>query len=128
MKELAFTSNFSVMTNLPSIKLADKLVGFAYEGLNTTFHFRRFGGKMILPSNRPLLLETKGQTRKYKVIARKGSYHGITLATTFATGLEKYHGMFGPAMDGFVHIPAPNPYRYDGQLKVGGDCWLQAAL
>ena len=37
MKDLAFTSNFSGMTNLPSIQLADKLAGFAYEGLNTTF-------------------------------------------------------------------------------------------
>ena len=27
--------------------------------------------------------------------------------------------MFGPAMDGFVHIPAPNPYRYEGELKAG---------
>ncbi len=61
----------------------------------------------------------KGKPGKYKVIARKGSYHGVTLAATFATGLEKYHSMFGPAMDGFVHIPAPNPYRYEGILKDG---------
>lgn len=27
--------------------------------------------------------------------------------------------MFGPSPDGFVHIPAPNPYRYDGQVKDG---------
>jgi adenosylmethionine-8-amino-7-oxononanoate aminotransferase len=31
--------------------------------------------------------------------------------------LEKYHTMFGPAVEGFVHIPAPNPYRYEGELK-----------
>jgi adenosylmethionine-8-amino-7-oxononanoate aminotransferase len=61
----------------------------------------------------------KGKSGKYKVIARKGSYHGVTLAGTFATGLEKYHTMFGPAVEGFVHIPAPNPYRYDGELKTG---------
>ena len=36
MKDLAFSSNCSGMTNLPSITLADKLAGFAYEGLNTT--------------------------------------------------------------------------------------------
>jgi adenosylmethionine-8-amino-7-oxononanoate aminotransferase len=53
------------------------------------------------------------------VIARRGSYHGVTLAATFATGLEKYQTMFGPAMDGFVHIPAPNPYRYEGDIKSG---------
>jgi adenosylmethionine-8-amino-7-oxononanoate aminotransferase len=41
------------------------------------------------------------------------------MSATFATGLEKYHTMFGPAVDGFVHIPAPNPYRYEGDVKAG---------
>src|SRR5688572_22488353 len=68
-----------------------------------------------------------GKPGKYKVIARKSAYHGVTLAATFATGLEKYHTMFGPAMDGFVHIPAPNPYRYEGQLKSGESIGQAAA-
>jgi len=61
----------------------------------------------------------KGKHGKYKVIARRGAYHGVTLAGTFATGLEKYHTMFGPPVEGFVHIPAPNPYRYEGEQKEG---------
>ena len=120
MKELAFTSNFSGMTSLPSIQLADKLAGFAYEGLNTTFFTS--GGSEANDSafkTARYYWKRKGKPGKYKVIARKGAYHGITLAATFATGLEKYQTMFGPAMDGFVHIPAPNSYRYDGNLKAG---------
>lgn len=120
MKELAFTSNFSGMTNLPSIQLADKLAGFAYEGLNTTLFTS--GGSEANDSafkTARYYWKRKGKPGKYKVIARKGAYHGVTLSTTFATGLEKYHTMFGPAPDGFVHIPAPNPYRYDGQMKDG---------
>lgn len=120
MKELAFTSNFSGMTNLPSIMLADKLAGFAYEGLNTTMFTS--GGSEANDSafkTARYYWKRKGKPSKYKVIARRGSYHGITLAATFATGLEKYQTMFGPAVDGFVHIPAPNPYRYEGQLKAG---------
>lgn len=120
MMNLAFTSNFSGMTNLPSIQLADKLAGFAYEGLNTTMFTS--GGSEANDSafkTARYYWKRKGKPGKYKVIARKGSYHGITLAATFATGLEKYHSMFGPAMDGFVHIPAPNPYRYEGILKAG---------
>jgi adenosylmethionine-8-amino-7-oxononanoate aminotransferase len=27
--------------------------------------------------------------------------------------------MFGPAVEGFLHIPAPNPYRFEGDLKPG---------
>ena len=97
MKELAFTSNFSGMTNLPSIKLADKLAGFAYAGLNTTFFAS--GGSEANDSafkTARYYWKRKGKPTKYKVIARKGSYHGVTLSTTFATGLEKYHTMFGP--------------------------------
>lgn len=120
MKELAFTSNFSGMTNLPSIQLADKLAGFAYEGLNTTL-FTSGGSEANDSAFKTARYYWKriGKPGKYKVIARKGAYHGVTLSTTFATGLEKYHTMFGPSPDGFVHIPAPNPYRYDGQMKDG---------
>src|SRR5512140_166681 len=120
MKKLAFTSGFSGMTNLPSIQLADKLAGFAYEGLNTTMFTS--GGSESNDSafkTARYYWKRKGQPGKYKVIARKGAYHGVTLAGTFATGLEKYHTMFGPAIEGFVHIPAPNPYRYEGELKPG---------
>jgi adenosylmethionine-8-amino-7-oxononanoate aminotransferase len=120
MKKLAFTSGFSGMTNLPSIQLADKLAGFAYEGLNTTMFTS--GGSEANDSafkTARYYWKRKGKPGKYKVIARKGSYHGVTLAGTFATGLEKYHTMFGPAVDGFVHIPAPYPYRFEGELKTG---------
>jgi putrescine---pyruvate transaminase len=120
MKELAFTSNFSGMTNLPSIKLAEKLAGFAYAGLNTT-HFTSGGSESNDSAFKTARYywKRKGKPTKYKVIARKGAYHGVTLSTTFATGLEKYHTMFGPAPEGFVHIPAPNPYRFEGELKSG---------
>ena len=120
MKKMAFTSNFAGMTNLPSIELADKLAGFAYEGLNTTFFAS--GGSEANDSafkTARYYWKRKGKPEKVKVIARKGSYHGVTMYATFATGLEKYHTMFGPAVPGFLHIPAPNPYRYDGDIKPG---------
>lgn len=120
MMNLAFTSNFSGMTNLPSIQLAEKLAGFAYEGLNSTFFTS--GGSEANDSafkTARYYWKRKGKPTKYKVIARKGAYHGVTMSATFATGLEKYHTMFGPAVDGFTHIPAPNPYRYEGDIKPG---------
>jgi adenosylmethionine-8-amino-7-oxononanoate aminotransferase len=128
MKALAFTSNFSGMTNLPSIQLAEKLAGFAYEGLNTTLFTS--GGSESNDSafkTARYYWKRKGKPTKYKVIARKGSYHGVTLAATFATGLEKYQTMFGPAMDGFLHIPAPNPYRFEGDIQPGESIGQAAA-
>jgi putrescine aminotransferase len=120
MKKLAFTSNFSGMTNLPSTLLANKLAGFAYEGLNTT-HFTSGGSESNDSAFKTARYywKRKGMPGKYKIIARKGAYHGVTLFATFATGLEKYHTMFGPAVEGFIHIPAPNPYRFEGELKSG---------
>ncbi len=120
MKKMAFTSNFAGMTNLPSIQLAEKLAGFGYKNLNTTFFTS--GGSEANDSafkTARYYWKRKGKPGKYKVIARKGAYHGITLATTFATGLEKYQTMFGPAMEGFIHIPAPNTYRFEGDQKAG---------
>jgi adenosylmethionine-8-amino-7-oxononanoate aminotransferase len=120
MKQMAFTSNFAGMTNLPSIQLADKLAGFAYEGLNTTFFAS--GGSEANDSafkTARYYWKRKGQPGKTRFIARKGSYHGVTMFATFATGLEKYHTMFGPAPEGLIHIPAPNPYRYEGQIRPG---------
>jgi adenosylmethionine-8-amino-7-oxononanoate aminotransferase len=120
MKKLAFTSGFSGMTNLPSIQLADKLAGFAYEGLNTTMFTS--GGSESNDSafkTARYYWKRKGKPGKYKVIARKGAYHGVTLAATFATGLEKYHTKYGPAVEGFVQIPAPYPYRFEGELRAG---------
>jgi adenosylmethionine-8-amino-7-oxononanoate aminotransferase len=128
MKALAFTSNFAGMTNLPSIELASKLAGFAYTGLNSTFFTS--GGSEANDSafkTARYFWKRKGKPTKIKVIARKGSYHGVTLYSTFATGLEKYHTMFGPAVEGFVHIPAPNPYRYEGSLKPGESIGQAAA-
>lgn len=120
MKQMAFTSNFAGMTNLPSILLADKLAGFAYEGLNTTFFAS--GGSEANDSafkTARYYWKRKGKPGKTKIIARKGAYHGVTMYATFATGLEKYHTMFGPAIPDFIHLPAPNPYRFEGELKPG---------
>ncbi|MGL4649412.1 MAG: aspartate aminotransferase family protein, partial [Caldilineaceae bacterium] len=51
--------------------------------------------------------------------ARKYAYHGITVAATAATGIARYQTMFGPMAPGFLHIPAPHPYRYEGDQRDG---------
>ncbi len=120
MKSMSYTSNFSGMTNIPSTLLADKLAGYAYPGLNTTF-FTAGGSESNDSAFKTVRYywKRRGKPGKFKIIARKGAYHGITLAATFATGIERYHTMFGPAMPEFLHISAPNPYRYDGEVRTG---------
>jgi putrescine aminotransferase len=120
MKTMSYTSNFSGMTNVPSTLLADKLAGYAYPALNTTF-FASGGSEANDSAFKTVRYywKRKGQPGKVKIIARRGAYHGITLASTFATGIARYHAMFGPPMPEFVHIPAPYPYRYEGDLRPG---------
>ena len=120
MKKLAFTSNFAGMTNLPSIELAQKLSGFAYPNLHATF-FASGGSEANDSAFKTARYYWKrmGKPGKVKFIARTKAYHGITFAATFATGIERYQAMFGPAVPGFLHVPAPYPYRFEAPLREG---------
>lgn len=128
MKKLAFTSNFTGMTNVPATQLADKLSGYAYDGLKTTF-FTSGGSESNDSAFKTARYYWKrvGKPDKVKIIARKQAYHGITMATTFATGIERYHKMFGPSLPGFVHVPAPYVYRFEGDVRDGETLGLAAA-
>ena len=118
MSKLAYTSNFAGMTNLPSIELAQKLSGFAYPNLHATF-FASGGSEANDSAFKTARYYWKrmGKPGKYKIIARSRAYHGITFAATFATGIERYHTMFGPAVPGFLHVAAPYPYRFEAPLR-----------
>ncbi|MBI5878609.1 MAG: aspartate aminotransferase family protein [Chloroflexi bacterium] len=120
MLNMAYTSNYVGMSNRPSIELAARLAGYAHPTLNHTF-FTSGGSEANDSAFKTARYYWKrmGKKDKYKVIARKSAYHGITLAATFATGVSRYHEMFGPAIPGFIHVPAPYPYRYEGDMKPG---------
>lgn len=54
----------------------------------------------------------KGFSKRYKIIARRGSYHGMTYGAMSLTATrEEQH--FGPFMYGVSHVPHPNRYRSD---------------
>jgi len=47
--------------------------------------------------------EINGETKRYKIITLKHSFHGRTITTVKATGQEAMHNYFGPFPDGFVY-------------------------
>ena len=57
-----------------------------------------------------------GEGGKYKIISRKGSYHGALGITTWLGG-RGGRSDFEPAPPGMLYAPHPNPYR----SEVGGD-------
>jgi adenosylmethionine-8-amino-7-oxononanoate aminotransferase len=60
-----------------------------------------------------------GKPNKVKIIARQDAYHGVTLAAMSATGIAPYWTMFEPRVPNFLHIPAPYPYRFEGDVRSG---------
>ena len=58
----------------------------------------------------------RGFPRRYKVIARRGSYHGMTHGAMSLTA-SREEKWFGPFMYGVSSVPAPNHYRNDFGLK-----------
>src|SRR4029079_14313402 len=106
--------------NVPAIRLADKLAGFAYPSLNSTF-FTSGGAESNESAFKTVrhYWKRKGKPNKTKIIARTYAYHGITLAAMSATALKAYWTMFEPRVPGFLHIPTPHPYRFEGDIKDG---------
>ncbi len=120
MLDLSYTSGFAGMSNPPSAMLADKLAGFFRPNMNFTY-FTSGGSEASDTSFKTARFYWRqlGKPSKTKIISRLNGYHGITMAAMSATGISKYHTMFGPLVDGFIHVPDPNPYRYVGDLRAG---------
>ncbi len=115
---LAFFSGYAGASNLPAIELAEKLAGFAYPDLQTTF-FASGGAEANESAFKTARYywKQRGKPDKVKVIARQDAYHGVTLAAMSATGITPYWPMFEPRVPGFLHIPAPYPYRFEGDVR-----------
>ncbi|MFN8491239.1 MAG: aspartate aminotransferase family protein [Caldilineaceae bacterium] len=120
MSTLAYCSSYVGSGNVPAIRLAEKLAGFAYPNLNATF-FTSGGAESNESAFKTVrhYWKRKGKPNKTKIIARTYAYHGITLAAMSATALKAYWTMFEPRVPGFLHIPAPHPYRFEGDVKEG---------
>lgn len=120
MSTLAYCSSYAGSSNIPAIQLADRLAGFAYPSLNTTF-FTSGGAESNESAFKTVRHYWKrlGKPNKVKVIARSFGYHGITLAAMSATGLSVYWPMFEPRVPNFLHIDSPYPYRFAHALQPG---------
>jgi putrescine---pyruvate transaminase len=113
MSTLAFHSAYAGGTNEPAIRLAERLSELVYPSINT-FFFTSGGAEASETSFKTARFYWKalGKPDKIKVISRRRAYHGLTLAAMSATGLQAFWPMFEPRTPGFLHIDAPDPYRF----------------
>ena len=113
MRELAWFSSFEGYTNLPSIELAERLVGLlAPEGMARIF-FTGSGSESVETALKIArqYWRLKGQPGRYKILSRRRAYHGVTFGAMSASGVTANRTMFEPLVPGFRHGPAPYCYR-----------------
>src|SRR6187401_396253 len=123
MGTLAFSSAYAGGTNERAIELAEKLSALVYPSINT-FFFTSGGAESSETSFKTARFYWKalGKPDKIKIISRHRAYHGLTLAAMSATGLPAFWPMFEPRTPGFLHIEAPDPYRFahtDRNVSLG---------
>ena len=112
METLSWFSCFEGYTNLPSIDLAERLVGMLKpEGMDKVF-FSGSGSEAVETALKIVrqYWKLKGKAEKYKIVARNRAYHGVTFGAMSATGMAANRAMFEPLLPGFLHAPCPDPY------------------
>jgi adenosylmethionine-8-amino-7-oxononanoate aminotransferase len=119
MSTLAFNNNYVGFANVPSARLAEKLIELAYPNLNAVY-FTTAGAESNESAFKTARFFWKllGKPDKIKIISRRWGYHGVTMAAASATGLPAYHRMFAPLVPNFVQTTAP--YRFRCELEEGG--------
>ena len=103
MKQLEFFPNFADTFTLPLIKLAKKLKEITPGELSVSF-FINSGSEANETAIKMAkqYFWNKGKKRKYKILARRYSYHATTLGGISATGIPWFREYFEPLLPGFI--------------------------
>jgi adenosylmethionine-8-amino-7-oxononanoate aminotransferase len=117
--KLAYVSS-AAYTSVPAVQLAETLAQKTPGDLQRVFFSS--GGSEAVETAIKIAKQTqvlRGYPKRYKIIARRGSYHGMTYgAMSLTTGNRaQQERFFGPLMDGVYHVPSPNRYRNDFGLE-----------
>jgi adenosylmethionine-8-amino-7-oxononanoate aminotransferase len=125
MRKLAFSNSYVGYANVPSIRLAEKLMALVYPNMQAVL-FCNSGSEAVEVAIKiaRYFWYLEGKPDKNKIIARKEAYHGGTLGATAATGLPPFWQGFGPLPPNFVRVDTCYPYRHTGGK---GECDLSCA-
>src|SRR5215471_3673135 len=120
MRELPFSSAYGAFGHAPGSLLAAKLAELAPGDLGVTY-FASGGAEANDSAFKVARLywSLRGRPEKVNIVARMSGYHGLTYGATSATGLPMFWEGIGPLAPGFLHAPAPHPYRYEGEGAPG---------
>ena len=110
MRRLGYASNFFGRTTQEALDLSETLARITPDGIDRFFFTT--GGSDAIDTALKLIRHANvlaGQPEKMTVIARRDSYHGMTMGGTTATGVSALRGV-GPLLPGVVHIGQPGSY------------------
>ena len=96
----------------PAVRLAAKLAEIAPENLSVSFLVNdgSEANEAAIKLARSYYW-AKGEKNRFKVIFRRGSYHGATLGALSATGLAGTREPYEPLLPGFTHAMPAHCYR-----------------
>jgi 4-aminobutyrate--pyruvate transaminase len=112
MLKLPVYHNIVASSNLPAIALCDKLVEITPAAMSKIFLVNSGSEandtvvKLVWYYNNAL-----GRPEKKKILSRRGSYHGSTVAAASLTGLDVAHMDFDVPLDRFVAVDGPDMYH-----------------
>ena len=113
-------------TTTPAVKLAEKLAELTPGDLSRVFFVS--GGSEAVETAIKIAKQVqamRGFPKRYKIIARRRSYHGMTYGAMSVTATRN-ETWFGPFMYGVYHVPHPDRYRSDFGVE-GEEADLMAA-
>jgi L-2,4-diaminobutyrate transaminase len=130
-RKLSYYHAFSSMATEPSIRLADRLIRLAPEGISKVF----FGnsGSDANDTNVKLIWyynNLRGKPDKVKIISRRNGYHGVTVAAASLSGLPLLHEAWHLPIPEAKHTACPDLYRGkpDGMAELDYSQQLAAEL
>ena len=118
MDKLAFFPNYHDSFTVPQIKLAEKLAEIMPGDLEVSFFIS--SGSEANETALKMARQyhwTNGEPHRYKVIARRYSYHGTTLGATSYTGIPPLRQCVEPLMPGALFTHPVNCYECELGLE-----------
>lgn len=113
---LAYTAS-SNSTNTAAVQLAQTIASLTPGDLNRIFFCS--GGSEAVESALKIAKQVqvlRGFPKRYKIVCRRGSYHGTTFGAASLTSSQQER-FFGPFMAGVSKVSSPNHYRNDFDLE-----------
>lgn len=106
-------STFLGLSHRPAIELAEKLLSIAPEGLERVFYSDNGSTAMEIAIKMAFQYwkQKGGREQKTEFLTHTEAYHGDTLGSVSAGGIDLFHRIFGPLLFTTQKMPTPHCYR-----------------